>query len=156
MRTCFLVLVAIVVGVAALSPGRASAHDLQLVVKLPPDVPTVLIVEAGFDDETPAEGAKVTITDLAGKVFAEGKTNDKGVWQTTRPGGGKYVAVVEAFGHRDKVEFEVAHPSAWEFSGWRLDKTLGIAIGVGGLLLLSVGFWWFRLRPKPKPPDEVS
>jgi nickel transport protein len=146
MRTRFLVLVIAAVVVAVLSPDRASAHDLQLRVKLPPDEPTVLLVEAGFDDDTPADGAKVVITDAAGKVIAEGKTDEKGVWKTMRPPEGKYAATVESIGHMDKVAFEVAASGYFEFRGWRLDKTLGIALGVGGLLLLSAGFWWFRLR----------
>jgi hypothetical protein len=146
MQTRFLVLGTFAIAVAGFFPSQANAHDLQLRVKLPPDVPNMLIVEAGFDDDTPADGARVVITDAAGKVIAEGKTDEKGVWRTTRPGGGKYTAKVESLGHADRVHFEVADSDVFEFSGWRMNKMLGIAIGVCGLLLLSVGFWWFRLR----------
>src|SRR5262245_2988950 len=106
MRTRPLVLAA-AAAFALLSPGRASAHDLQLVVMLPPDAPKELIVEAGFDDETPAEGAKVVITAADGTVVAEGKADEKGVCKLVRPAPGKYTATVTAYGHRDKVVFEV-------------------------------------------------
>ncbi len=146
MNTRFLVVVAVAVAVAGLSPGQAGAHDLQLIVKLPPDAADTLLVEAGFDDATPAEEARVTITAADGTVVAEGKTDEKGVWKTARPAPGKYTAKVEAYGHADRVAFEVADSGYFEFSGWRLNKTLGVALGVGGLLALSAGFWWFRLR----------
>ncbi len=147
MRMCFLVLLAAVVAVA-LSPAQANAHDLRLVVKLPPDMPDVLLIEAGFSDDTPADEAKVTITDATGAVIAEARTDERGMCKLPRPGPGKYTAKIEAFGHRDQVEFDVAGPAV-EYRGWRPDQTIGLAVGVGGLLLVSVGFWWFRCR-KPE------
>jgi hypothetical protein len=64
---------------------------------------------------------------------------------------GKYVATVEALGHKDKVEFELigaadAASGATEYRGWRLDRTLGLVIGVGGLLAFSGGYWLLRRR----------
>src|SRR5947208_1959271 len=143
MRTRSLVLLA-AAAVALLSPARAGAHDLQLVVMLPPEAPTELVVEAGYDDGTPAQGAKVVVTAADGTVAAEGKTDEKGVCKLVRPGPGKYTATVESIGHRDRIEFEVGRGDY--FSGWRLDKTLGLTLGVGGLLGASVGFWWLRRR----------
>ncbi|MFO0825354.1 MAG: carboxypeptidase-like regulatory domain-containing protein [Gemmataceae bacterium] len=149
MRSCCLVLAATVVAVAW--PGQASAHDLRLVVKVPPDTPEVLLLEAGFDDETPAEEAKLVITDAAGTVVAEGKTDARGLCKLARPVPGKYVATVDALGHKDKVEFEIvgaadAGTAATEYRGWRLDRTLGLVIGVGGLLAFSGGYWLLRRR----------
>jgi len=149
MRTRFLVLVATVAAVAFF-PGRASAHDLRLVVKLPPDTPDLLITEAGFDDDTPADEAKVVIVDASGAVVAEAKTDERGVCKFARPGPGKYTAKIEAFGHLDKVEFEIADTSTvLEYRGWRPNQTLGLIAGVGGLLLLSVGYALFRRRKSP-------
>lgn len=149
MRSCLLVLAALVGAVAL--PGRASAHDLQLVVKLPPDAPQVLLIEAGFDDDTPAEGAKVVLTDASGAVIAEAKTDDRGVCKLARPVPGKYTATVEALGHKDKVAFEVvgvavadAASGPTEYRGWRLDRTVGLVVGVGSLLALSAGYWLVR------------
>lgn len=143
MRNRLLVLVAAAAAVAVLLPGRASAHDLRAVVKL---LPESVRVEAGFDDDTPAEGAKVTITDAAGNVVAEGKTNDRGVCDLPKLPAGKYWAKVESIGHADKVEFDVAADAEGEFAGYRMSKPVAVGIGVGGLLTASTGFWWLRRR----------
>lgn len=126
-----------------LSPGRACAHDLRVVVKL---LPEVVRVEAGYDDDTPAEGAKVTISNAAGVVVAEGKTDDRGVCDLPKLGAGQYTAKVESMGHADTVAFEVSGDVGGEFAGYRMSKPLAIGIGVGGLLAVSAGFWWLLRR----------
>jgi hypothetical protein len=142
MRNRLFVLVLAMVGVGGGS-GTALAHDLRATVKLLPDS---VMVEAGFDD-MPTEDAAVRIVDAAGNEVASGKTNEKGVCRLPVLGPGKYRAVVESIGHRDEVAFEVAGQSAsFEFSNWRLDKRMGLAIGLGGLFALTAAFWWFRLR----------
>jgi hypothetical protein len=152
MRTRFLVVV-LAAAAVVLSADRAGAHDLQLVVKLPRDAPGVLIVEAWFDDGTPAEDAKVVITDSAGKTVAEAKTGETGVCKLTRPEPGRYTATVEAYGHRDRVEFEIVESGEGEYRGWRPDKALGLAAGVGGLLAFSAGFWWLRRKNGQTEPE---
>ena len=138
MRTRFLVLVAI--AVAGLTPGRADAHDLQLKVQVHPDK---LRIVAGFDDETPAEDATVTIVAANGSMVAGGTTDERGVCELPLPGRGKYTARVASIGHTDAVEFEVAEPDGIAlFHGGRLDRTLGLTIGAGGLLAVSAGYWW--------------
>jgi nickel transport protein len=154
MTTRLLVVLAAAAGVAALAPTPARAHALDVTVKAPPGAPAVK-VEVGFDDGTPAEKAEVVVADSGGAVVAKGATDETGVWAFATPAAGKYVATVEAVGHRTRVEFEVtgaATPAgevAGEFTGWRPDRTLGVALGVGGLLLASAGFWWLRLRKSP-------
>ena len=148
MRNRLLVLVAAACGVAALSPGRAAAHALEVTVRVPPDAAALTVV-VGFDDETPAEDAEVVLRDAAGNEVARGKTDARGVCLLTRPAPGRYVATAEAVGHRTKVEFEVAgatEAEGAEYTGRRPDRTLGVALGVGGLLAASVAFWWLRLR----------
>src|SRR5262245_14310116 len=146
MRNRLLVLVAAACGVAALAPGRAAAHALEMTVRVPPDA-TPLVVIVGFDDDTPAEDAVVVLKDAAGNEVARGKTDAKGVCKFSRPAPGKYVATAEAIGHRTKVEFEVqGTPEDAEYTGWRPDRTLGVALGVVGLLGATCGFWWLRLR----------
>lgn len=142
-----LVLVAALAIVAA-GPGQARAHDLKATVKLLPDA---VVVEAGFDDETPAEGAKVVITDAAGKEVASGKTDDRGVCRLPKLEAGKYTAKVESVGHRDEVEFSVAAAASpldapIEFARERPNQSIGLAVGVVGLFLAAAAFWWFRLR----------
>lgn len=78
--------------------GPAAAHALDAEAKLKNGV---VRVEAFFDDDTPAERASVTVTDAGGKVIAEGKTDERGVWSFPAPPPGKYKMVVDAgAGHR--------------------------------------------------------
>jgi len=143
MRDRFLVLAA-AVGIVVGAPQRAAAHDLQAKVKL---LPNAVMVEAGFVDDTPAEGAHVVILDAGGAEQARGETDERGILRLAMLPPGHYRAVVESIGHRDEVEFDVANPEGEvEFANWRLDKRLGVAIGVGGLLALSAAFWWLRYR----------
>jgi hypothetical protein len=105
-----------------------------------------VVVEADFDD-MPAQEAAVHIVDAAGHEVARGQTDESGICRLPMLGAGRYVATVESIGHRDEVAFEVAGRSGdFEFSNWRLDKRLGLGIGLGGLFALTAAFWWFRLR----------
>lgn len=150
MRNRFLVLVVASVFVVA-APRTAGAHDLRATVKLLPDA---IVVEAGFDDDTPAEGATIVIADSAGVELARGKTDARGVCRLSALAPGNYVATVESVGHRDEVSFEVAGAAdVLEFTNWRLDKRVGLAIGIGAVLALTAAFWWFRLR---KPAGDYS
>lgn len=119
---------------ALLLPGRADAHDLRAVLRDPNADP--IRVEAGYDDDTPADGAKVTVTDAAGAVVASGVTDDRGVWTFSRPGPGRYTIAVESAGHRDAVglEIPVAGGPAGVFERWRMDKRVGLAVGLAALL----------------------
>lgn len=137
-------------------PAGAFAHDLVLVVKLPPDAPAEVVLEAGFDDDTPAEDARTWVARADGSVVAEGRTDARGVCRLPRPGPGRYTAYVEAVGHRDAVDFEIIAATSdrpTTFAGRRLDKTLGLAVGVGGLLGASLGYaWWRRRGSRTGPP----
>jgi hypothetical protein len=138
----FLVLGIATVAVALLGPARAVAHDLRVVVKLLPDR---VQVEAGYDDDTPAEAAKVILTDSQGTVVAEGSTDERGVCHLPKLGPGRYTAKVVSAGHADTVAFEVGSDLE-QFSGWRMNRMVGLAVGVGGLVLISIGFWWRQRR----------
>ena len=148
MPNRFLVLLAatIIVGL----PERAAAHDLQAIVKILPDE---IVVEVGFEDDTPAEGARVLILDEAGTEVANGRTDDKGVCRLQKFKAGKYTATVQdPTGHRDEVPFEVAPPdfldAPIEYVRARPNKAIGLVLGVGGLLGASLAYWWFRLRKR--------
>src|SRR5437763_1558459 len=91
--------------VVLLAPAVARAHDLKTVVTIGPDV---VKVEAGFDDDSPAEKARVTVTDTSGATVGGGVLDERGVWSFPRPAPGRYTVVVESAGHRDKVPIEVA------------------------------------------------
>lgn len=151
-----VVAVGVLLGVG-LWPTGVFGHDLVLVVKLPPDAPAEVVLEAGFDDDTPAEDARAWVARADGSVVAEGRTDTRGVCRLPRPGPGRYTAFVEAVGHRDAVDFEivaVASDGATTFVGRRLDKTLGLAVGIGGLLGASLGYaWWRRRGSRTCPPS---
>src|SRR5207302_841525 len=102
MRTRFLVLAAVAVAVVVLAPARASAHDLRAKVTVGGDT---VRVEVGFDDDTPAEKATVTVTDATGAEVAAGKTDGRGVWSFPRPAPGRYTLKATAIGHVDQVPF---------------------------------------------------
>jgi hypothetical protein len=105
-------------------------------------------VEAYFSDKTPAQSADVTVTDAAGAAVHTGKTDEHGLWTCPRPVPGAYTLTVESAGHVAKVPFRVdGDPeSAIVFTGWRMNKTLGLSIGVILLLGLSAVSWFIHRR----------
>jgi len=108
-------------------------------------------VTAYFSDDDPADKAKITITDESGEVIASGTTDETGVWTFPRPSkGGMYTATVESIGHREVVRFPIAEPGlldvGGEYTGWRMNKWLGIAIGLTLMLGGSALFWYVRRK----------
>lgn len=148
-----LVLAAAAAAVALLLPGTAAAHDLKADVKPLADV---VRVEAGYDDGTPAEGARVTVTDEAETVIASGVLDERGVWSFPTPGPGSYRVVVESAGHRDEVKLTIheSEPPA-VFSRERLDKTLGLAIGLALLLGGTLAFVLLRRGKSRRATDTA-
>ncbi len=143
---------------AVVVPSAAAAHDLKAVVTV---TATEVKVEAGYDDDTPADGGKVMLITADGKAVADGKLDERGLWATKVPPPGSYVVVVNDIGHRDRVVFTIPEPPTAEssagaplpettYSSWRLDKTLGIAIGL--TVLLGGSLLYAALRRKPTPP----
>jgi nickel transport protein len=105
-----LALSAAVVAVVLFTPAAADAHAVGAEPKL---VDGRLQVDAFYDDDSPAEDAKISVTDAAGNVVAEGKTDDKGRWSCPAPPPGKYGIKVDAgAGHRAVVKFTVPDPAA--------------------------------------------
>jgi hypothetical protein len=146
--TRLLVLVAAVAGVG-LSPGQSHAHDLHAKVTF---TATEVKVVAGYDDDTPADGAKVTLTTDEGHPVAAGVLDATGNWTTPLPPPGKYHLVVNDIGHRDRVEFTIDPPQGdaaraeITYERWRLDKTLGLGLGLGALLGGTVLYTFLRRR----------
>ncbi len=147
--TRLLVLAAL--AVVGATPGTASAHDLKAELTF---TPTELKVVAGYDDDTPADGAKVTIT-RADWGAVTGILDATGTWVTPLPPPGQYVLVVSDAGHRDRKEFTINAPAAdvpaeVTYERWRLDKTLGLAVGLGALL--GGTLLYVVVRRKSGPP----
>jgi nickel transport protein len=144
MPSRFLIVAIAAVCGSSLVQNRAVAHDLQGRVTLHPDA---IVIEAWFSDDTPAQGATIAIIDVNGNEVASGKTDDRGMCRLPRLSTGHYTAVIELIGHRETIPFEdVRDSSGLEFSSFRLNKTLGLTIGVGVLLGAWCMFWLVRKR----------
>lgn len=145
---CVVLALLAAVGVA---PASAAAHDLRATATV---TATEVKVEAGYDDGTPADGAKVAVTAADGTVAAAGVLDDAGRWATPLPAPGAYTVVVRSAGHRDRVAIVVPEPSPAPaadatYAGWRLNKTFGAVVGL--VVLLGGSALYARLRRKPAP-----
>jgi prepilin-type N-terminal cleavage/methylation domain-containing protein len=139
-----LVLAAVAAGVALLTPAGAAAHALKASVDPTADP---IRVEAGYDDDTPAEAARVTVTAADGTVVASGTLDERGTWAFPKPGPGVYSIVIEVTGHRDAVRLEVPEGSnPLVYARQHLDRWLGVAIGLALLLGGTLAFVYLR-RP---------
>ena len=139
------VLPTLALAVVLIAPAAAAAHDLRSTVKVEA---AVIRVEADYEGEDPAPGANVSITDANGVVVASGKTDDKGVWTCPRLPPGAYKLVVEQAGHRSRKDFDVpGDGTSATFTPDRLDKRVGLLIGLGVVLGGSLLFWFARRKP---------
>ncbi|OWK43199.1 hypothetical protein [Fimbriiglobus ruber] len=92
-------------GLLLLVPAVASAHAVGIEAKLKGER---VVVEAYYDDDSPAADAKIAVTGENGQLVAEGKTDAKGVWSFPTPVGGKYqVAVNAGDGHSAKTSITI-------------------------------------------------
>jgi hypothetical protein len=142
----------LIAAIAFLSLGATPAFAHKLYVEAKPRTDHVH-VEAYYDDDTPAQEAKITIhKDDA--VVAEGRTDEKGVWNCTLPPG-HYTVKAETLGHAANEVFdvpaqleEVAQPTDDQradntrFPIWR------VIIGLGIITTLSLLSYCLRHRTK--------
>jgi hypothetical protein len=135
---------------ALLAPAAAArGHDLQAKVTVAADHVRVEAFYQLLGDESPAEGAAVTLRDAAGAVVHAGKADARGVWTCPRPAAGAYTVVVEEPGHRAEVRVEVpAAGRTAEYRLPRLDPRLAAAIGLGLIALVTLAVMRLR-RPRP-------
>lgn len=86
-------------------PLIASAHGIGIEARLKGGR---VMIEAYFDDDSPAADAKVIVTDESGKTVVEGKSDNKGAWSFDAPLAGKYRASVDAGGgHLARTTFTI-------------------------------------------------
>jgi len=126
-----------------LSPSRVRAHALEAIVRV---TENALIVEVGYDDDTPASDAKVVIYDSHNQIVYEATTNERGICTFSLPTAGTYRAEVTSTGHRTHVTFVVENVPR-EYRNWRPNHIFGLILGVSGLLALT-GISWWRLRSR--------
>jgi nickel transport protein len=117
-----------------------------------------LRVEAYYEDDTPADDAKVTV--LQGDtVVAEGKTDDRGVWSCPLPPPGTYQVKVLSVGHVGRTTVPVEGPASGTADSGS-DQVLNpekraedtrtpwnrLGLGVGLILGLALAWWLIRRK----------
>jgi nickel transport protein len=128
--------------VVLIGAAPAFAHKLHVD---PTIVGDRLRVEVYYDDDTPAQKAKVTVF-FGDEQLATGKTDDKGVWTCPAPGPGTYLVRAESLGHAAKEAVVIPDPAAEPLPApesravrtrppWR-NLALGLGL-IGGVVLLS-------------------
>jgi len=135
-----------------LMPALAFAHNVGVACKLRGDK---VEVEAFYDDDTPAQKAKVQVKDGKDEIVASGVTDEKGTWNFAAPASGKYVVYLDAgAGHRARTDLFVPAqnesakpdetisegPTRAEFTNtpW-LKVAIGLIVigGLGGAFLIA-------------------
>lgn len=129
-----------------LLPAVAAAHAIGVDVK--PMGETVR-VEAYYDDDTPAKGAKVWVEDESNARVAEGRTDENGFWTFPTPDPGRYTVRVDAGdGHAARKTLRVGEeqsgvqtssdgPNRESFTGPQRWAMTGIGLAaIAGLTIL--------------------
>lgn len=134
------------------------AHAVGLEVK---QKGTQVTVEGFFDDDSPADDAKVVLEDANGQVVLEGKTDAKGVWTFMAPKPGQYKVKLDAgSGHRATKMLTIAEPTPTPTEAppqtvsegttrEEFTRTPWAKIGIGlAVILLGASVFWLRKRAK--------
>lgn len=143
----FLVLAIAALGGVLCAPADAFAHSMNAKVTITDEVK----VEAYFEDDFPAEFAEVKVIDTNGKEVLAGKTDERGVWTFPKPAPGSYTLAVTSLGHVATVRFQVEdEPGAAPVThtNWRLNKFLGLGIGLVVIFGISAVSWLIRRRKR--------
>lgn len=155
-----------IVALAAIlvAPRCASAHALRVDCYLRAES---VIVEAYFDDDTPADKAKVRIFDAGGNEIARGQTDADGKWSTHRLSPGRYRVEVDAGGgHFAKQSMEV--PANGNVATAPIRITEGpsrpeaarmfwpkLMVGLGAIAGFAIALW-IAARCKKEPPRSAT
>jgi len=102
-----------------------------------------LRIEAWFDNETPADGAKVKLL-LNKNTLKEAVTDERGLCTIPAPGAGNYTIDINAGGgHRTEITFTIEAAVDEQTAGADKESVfqrrwLGTAIGLGIILALTL------------------
>jgi hypothetical protein len=154
---------AFLVALSFLITSSARAHGLNVSLE-PGTAGAPVSAVAYFDDDTPAQAAKVVVTENDGTPVVQGTTDEHGRWSFARPGPGRYRIVVDAgSGHRVHANLEIPAdaaaavgidtPSRAEFTRF---PWLGVGAGVGLMAILAGVTWLVRRRRTDSPPLATS
>jgi hypothetical protein len=142
----FLVLATVATAGVLLAPEFASAHDLRAKVTVADEVKVLAYFE---EEDAPAQFAEVSVMNAEGVAVLTGKTDEYGVWTFALPKPAAYSLKVESAGHVATVPFLIeGEPAAGPvvYTGWRMNKALGLTIGLVVLLGISAASWFLRHR----------
>ena len=138
--------------ILCLAASPTFAHRLH--VSSPTPVGPNLRVEAYYDDNTPAQEARIAVKS-GETIVVEGKTDERGVWTFPLPAPGNYTVTAESTGHTAKEQFFVGVgeasqvADAEEVAREREEKTrtpwLGLGVGWAAIGALS-GLWLYVRR----------
>ncbi|MCE9529871.1 MAG: hypothetical protein K8T89_01825 [Planctomycetes bacterium] len=138
-----------------ITAAPAHAHRMMLEVKLKDQR---LRVEAFYDDDTPAQLAKILVENAQKDIVVQGVTDEKGVWNCLIPASGEYTIRAEARdGHFAKERLTIP-PTGTEISPALVPPSreettqtpwLKMAIGLGLITLLFTTLWFFRRNAAP-------
>ena len=126
--------------------GSSPAFAHRLLVAPPKVDGDRLRVEAYYQDDTPAQEAKVIIL-LGDEVVVEGTTDEKGVWTGPCPKPGTYTVRVVSTGHRADATLVVPEPDAPPAQATDDDRshqtrTPWGRLGIGLALIAGLGVAW--------------
>lgn len=123
--------------------GTADAHSLFVEAKTENGR---VHVEVFFEEDIPAQGARVEVKDMeTGDVVAAGRTDEGGVWECPEPGPGQYRVVAESAGHRAFVILNGPPPERPSRGGVWVRAGLGLSAIAG----LCTAAWWAGRRRRP-------
>lgn len=129
-------------------PEAAWAHSMLVEAK----VEATLRVVVGYEDETPAEDAKVTLAAADGRAIAEAKTDATGTCTFPRPAAGSYSLIADdGAGHRTAVPLAVPESEAEiaEARSARRNRWLMGGIGLAAIALGTVAARRLAVKTRP-------
>jgi hypothetical protein len=148
------------------TPRIASAHALRVDCHLRGGE---VLIEAYFDDDTPAGEAKVRVFDDKGSLIAEGRTNAAGRWSVARPKPGRYRVEVDAGGgHFTKQTMDVpAEIASGESAPVRISEGPSrqetakmfwpkLMVGLGAIAGFGIALWIAARRKKAAHGSELQ
>jgi hypothetical protein len=102
-----------------LTTAPAFAHKLSLDCRVKDER---VRVEAFYDDDTPAQQAKIFVENEGKHIVAEGRTDERGVWSCPLPAPGRYTVRAESVGHAAKETLVVHEPMKKEATEPKKEK----------------------------------
>jgi nickel transport protein len=135
-----------------LCASPASAHRMIVDPRSKGDQ---LHVEVFYEDDTPAQQAKVIVLN-GDQLVAEGRTDEKGVWNCPKPPPGTYLVKAESLGHAAKATLVVSEAASAPATAAVVDsqptdhsqqtaipwRNVAIGLGVIGVLCIV----WITVR----------